>query len=138
MPIPQVQANGILPPGEYYATVDEILIAFPATTSERHELNQALMDAIPAFTKLKTLAPDMILYVDGSFVTNKPSPVDIDILALTNVLDEVQIQDFIAQECPIPATYFDLHADPLQRRHLVKVFTRTRANQPKGIIILQV
>jgi hypothetical protein len=136
MAIPPLLSNGVLPPGEYPATVDEILAAFPSISVERNELNQALQDAIPAFAKLKTIAPDMILYIDGSFLTSKPSPVDVDILVLTDVLDEVQVQDFLNQECPIPATYFDVHADPLNRRYLVNVFTRTRSNQPKGIVVL--
>ncbi len=136
MAIPPLLPHGILPPGEYPATLDEILAAFPSTSVERNELNQALQDASPAFVKLKTIAPDMILYIDGSFLTSKPSPVDVDILILTDMLDEVQVQDFLNQECPIPATYFDVHADPLNRRYLVNVFTRTRSNQPKGIVIL--
>ncbi len=138
MSIPPLQTNGTLPPGEHHATVAEVVGAFPATTSERQELNRALQDAMPAFTRLKTLAPDMIVFIDGSFVTSKPSPNDIDILVLTDVLDEVQVQDFFNQECPIPAIYFDLHADPIGRRHLVNVFTRTRDNRPKGIILLEV
>ncbi len=80
----------------------------------------------------------MVLYIDGSYLTNKTSPVDIDVLILTDVLDEVEVQDFLNQECPVPATYFDVHADPLNRRYLVNVFTRTRSNQPKGIILLLV
>ncbi len=89
MPIPPLQANGTLPPGEHHTTVAEIIAVFPATTIERQELNQALQDIQPALTKLKTLAPDMIAYVDGSYVTSKPSPNDIDLLVLTDAMDEI-------------------------------------------------
>ncbi|GEM_PF-1600066 len=136
VPIPPLQPNGTLPPGEYQATITEIVTMFPPITVERQELNQALQDALPALIKLQTLAPDMIVYIDGSFVTSKQSPNDVDILILTDVFDEIEIRDFFNNECPIPATYFDIHADPVQRRHLVNVFTRTRSNQPKGIIVL--
>jgi len=136
MPIPPLQANGVLPPGEHHATVAEIVLAFPATTVERQELNQALQDIQRALTTLKALAPDVIVYLDGSYVTSKPAPNDIDLLALTDVLDEIQVQEFFARECPIPATYLDIHADPLHRRHLVQVFTHTRTNRPKGILVL--
>lgn len=135
MSIPPLQANGTLPVGEHHATLAELLAAFPATTPERQELNRALQDALPAFQQLKILAPDMIVYVDGSFVTSKRSPVDVDLLILTDALDETQVRDFLDQTCPVPATYFDVHADPLHRRHLLNVFTRTRNNLPKGIVI---
>ena len=138
MPIPPLQANGILPPGEYHATVAEVVAMFPPTTIERQELNQALQDIVPTLKKLQMLAPDLILYIDGSFVTSKHSPNDIDLLVLTDVFDEVQVQDFFVQECPIQATYLDVHADPVLRRYLVNVFTHTRSNQPKGVIILDV
>jgi hypothetical protein len=138
LPIPTLRANGTLPPGEYYATLTEIIAAFPPRSVERQELNQALLDAMPAILLLKTVAPDVIIYIDGGFVTNKASPNDVDVLLLTDMLDEIQIQDFFNQECPVAATYLDLHADPLQRRHLVHVFTRTRNAIPKGIIILDI
>ncbi len=137
MSIPPLQANDVLPPGEHHATIAEIVTAFLATTVERQELNQALQDILPALMKLKLLAPHVIVYLDGSYVTSKPAPNDIDLLALTDVLDEIQVQAFFARECPIPASYLDIHADPLHRRHLVTVFTHTRANRPKGILVVE-
>ena len=98
MPIPPVQANGTLPLGEHHTTVAEIVTVFPATTVERQELNQALQDIQSALTKLKTLAPDMLVYIDGSYVTSKPSPNDIDLLVLTEVIDEIQVQDFFNEK----------------------------------------
>ena len=128
MSIPPLQVNGTLPPGEHLATAAEIVAAFPAMTIERQDLNKALQDAIPALMKLKAIASDMVVYIDGSFITSKPSPNDIDILVLMCWM-RFKIQDFLNQECPIPATYFDVYADPTYRRHLVNVFTRTRDNQ---------
>jgi len=136
MTVPPLQLNGRLPPGEHHATIAEIITAFPALTTEHKELNAALLSLQSALKKLKSLVPDMILYIDGSFVSRKPSPNDIDLLFLTNILDEGEIQDFIRQECPIPFTYFDIHADPIHRRNLVNLFTHTRSNKLKGIIII--
>lgn len=128
--------NGTLPPGEHHATMTEIITAFPPSTPERQELNQALLDALPAFITLKSRAPDIIIYIDGSFVTSKHSPVDIDILVLSDIMDEDQVRAFFHQECTIPATYFDIHADLLRRPFLMNVFTKTRSNVPKGILVL--
>ena len=94
MPIPPLQATGVLPPNEYQATIAEIVLAFPATTVERQDLNQALQDLQRALTTLKTLAPDVIVYLDGSYVTSKPVHNDIDLLALTDVLDEIRRRSF--------------------------------------------
>jgi len=138
MALPPLQTNGTLPPGEHHATFADIVAAFPASTVERQELNQALQDALPAFQKLRLLAPNMIVYINGSYITTKPSPIDIDIAILTDVYNEVQIRAFFDQECPIAATYLDLKADKSTNRQLVRAFTFTRNGQPKGVIILDV
>lgn len=48
-----------------------------------------------ALDKLKAVAPDMVVYLNGSFVTRKPSPNDLDMLILTDHLDEDQIKAFL-------------------------------------------
>jgi hypothetical protein len=136
--IPKLRSDGTLPPGEFHATMDEILLAFPAITPERAALNQALQDALSAMQQVKILAPDLILYIDGSYTTSKPDPNDIDLLFLTSTMTENQIIAFFHRECPISAAYFDIHADPIGRTYLVRFFSATRSLQPKGIIILDV
>jgi hypothetical protein len=89
--IPNLRPDGTLPPGEFHATIAEVLAAFPATTPERTILNQALQDALPTLQHLKIVAPDAIIYLNGSYATTKPDPNDIDLLVLTNQLSENQV-----------------------------------------------
>lgn len=139
MSIPPFQANGTLPPGKHHATIAEILAAFPPFTHERQELNHALQDLVPTLRKLKTMAPDMIIYINGSFVTSKPAPNDIDMLILTDFLTEEQIKAILDQEVPLPYLALDLYADHCtgsSSTNVIAVFSFTRSNRPKGIIIL--
>jgi hypothetical protein len=136
--IPSLRADGTLPPGEYHATLAEVLVAFPATTPERTVLNQALQDALPTLQHLKALASDAIIYLNGSYTTAKRDPNDIDLLVLTNQLTENQVIALFQQECPVAAMSFDIHADPFGQTYLVRFFTQTRTQRPKGIIILDV
>lgn len=136
--IPQLRADGTLPLGEHHATLAEILRAFPANSLERIALNQALQDALPAFQQLKILAPDVIIYINGSFTTAKSDPNDIDVLFLTDLLTENDIIAFLQQTCPLSVMYFDIHADPFGNTYLVQFFSKTRTMRSKGIIILDI
>jgi hypothetical protein len=134
--IPKLRSDGTLPPGVYHASVLDVLAAFPAISPERIALNQALQDALPAFHKLKASAPDVTIYINGSYTTAKRDPNDIDLLFLTAQMSENQIMAFLQHECPLSAIYFDIHADPPGKTYLVQFFSQTRAQRPKGIIVL--
>ena len=136
--IPRLRSDGTLPPGEHHATLTEVLVAFPASSPERIVLNRALQDALPALQKLKFVAPDMIVYVNGSYTTSQSDPNDVDLLFLTDMLTENQIIAFFRQECPISAIYFDIHADSLGQTYLVRFFSATRLLLPKGIVVLDI
>jgi len=139
MSIPPLQANGTLPPGEYHATVAEVVARFPPTTRERQELNQALQDVVLALKKLPSQAPDMIVYINGSFITSKPSPNDIDMLILTDFFAERHIKAYLNQEAPLAFLALDLYAERVTggtSATIINVFSFTRNNRPKGIIVL--
>ncbi len=74
MSIPALQSNGELPPGEHEATLDEIEIVYGKSTIRRKSLMQGLREAADnfAFSGVTTL------WVDGSFVSSKDNPDDID------------------------------------------------------------
>lgn len=63
----------VLPPGVHQATLEEVRTAF-ATNTHRRSLFEGLIEAA---TRLK-LAGCPTLYLDGSYVTGKPHPVDFD------------------------------------------------------------
>ncbi len=84
MPIPQLQQNGLLPTGVHDCSFDDIRATF---TWNQHR--QQLFDNFLIFVKaeLRPAFPDP-LYFDGSFITDKVTPDDTDVvLDLTNAPD---------------------------------------------------
>lgn len=81
MPFPLLNAGGLLPEGVHDSTLDEIRARFGAfQESDRR---------VKLFAKLVELVQTMSasglfeeLLIDGSFVTSKPAPNDIDVLAV--------------------------------------------------------
>jgi len=75
MPIPPLMSHGLLPPGVHDATLPEVGAAFGAANARRQELFEKLGTFIET---AKRFAVFKALYVDGSFVTDKELPGDID------------------------------------------------------------
>lgn len=81
MPIPRLNADGLLPPGIHTATSDEIRQQFGGFQGNDHRPR--------LFVRLAELATAMqrsglfeSLLIEGSFVTAKPVPNDIDLIAV--------------------------------------------------------
>lgn len=75
MPIPPITAEGLLPPGVHDATLHEIEHAFGVRTPRRQELFEKLVDFVEFAQSFSIF---QFLVVDGSFVTDKDAPGDID------------------------------------------------------------
>lgn len=80
MPLPALRPDGTLPPGIHMATLDEVFATFPAVTPQRQALNAALAHAVATVKRLR-LAERIAL--DGSYITHKPAPADVDMIVLT-------------------------------------------------------
>ncbi len=74
MSIPAVQPNGELPPGEHQASLDEIEARYGVSTDCRKLLMQGLRKAASNFE----LSGVSTLWINGSFITDKEEPNDID------------------------------------------------------------
>jgi len=81
MPIPAFNADGLLPTGIFDCTLAEMRACFGAF--------QGSDQRIRLFARLEQLVSAMqrsglfeVLLVDGSFVTAKPAPNDVDLLAV--------------------------------------------------------
>jgi len=84
MSIPQFDSNGVLPLGIYETKIDEIKEYFCSFGNK--ELRQNLFNTFEKYlNELKKHNTEYEIYVDGSFVTNKHEPGDIDILLFFNV-----------------------------------------------------
>jgi len=73
--IPALEPSGLLPPGVHDAAVDEIEAAFGTSNRRREELF-AKLDLFVGFAQSFQLFT--ALFVDGSFLTDKDLPSDID------------------------------------------------------------
>lgn len=74
MPIPELNADGELPPGIHRATLREVEITFGQSNDRRKLLLSGLKSAAQNF-KVGGVSR---IYVDGSFTTEKELPDDID------------------------------------------------------------
>lgn len=81
MPIPDLTSDGLLPRGVHQATLDEVRLSFGSRTPRRVELFNKLVDFVDL---AKTFNIFKVIHIDGSFVTDKDDPGDIDaVLELT-------------------------------------------------------
>jgi hypothetical protein len=76
MPIPPLQYDGFLPPGLHLAEVDEIEDHFGKSTSRRKDLFVHLR----LFVEVARYCGALRMFVNGSFVTAKAEPEDVDVV----------------------------------------------------------
>jgi len=81
MPFPLLNAGGLLPEGVHDSTLDEIRARFGAfqESDRRVKLFAKLVELVQAVS-VSGLFEELL--IDGSFVTGKPAPNDIDVLAV--------------------------------------------------------
>ena len=78
--------NGVLPDGTYHASLSEIWQVFdhPRSTT-RPRLNQALQHASALIWAKDSLAT---IFVDGSYITDKIDPIDVDLAVRSDIWDD--------------------------------------------------
>lgn len=76
--IPPFNEDGYLPPGIYRATLEEIATRF----GQESELRQAQMESLRWLIDLARRAGIQRIVVNGSFVTDKLEPNDVDCVLL--------------------------------------------------------
>lgn len=74
MPIPVLTSSGELPPGIYIATLSEVENKFGKSNKRR----QLLMKGLKKVLKIFKVADVSKVFIDGSFITDKEEPDDID------------------------------------------------------------
>ena len=77
MPLPEFNAEGDLPPGVHRATIQEVVASFSGSTPARRQCTRNLTH-VHELVK-STGHPDRFV-IFGSYVTDKPSPNDIDLI----------------------------------------------------------
>jgi hypothetical protein len=142
MPIPELNTEGLLPEGVYDCTLDEIGARFG-----RFQMTDR---RIWLFEKLRELVEEerqaglaIELFVDGSFVNDKPEPNDIDLVIVLpadyNFTSELPPFRYNAtSQAQVRRRYrFDVYfvrqnsTEYHERRYF---FQKTREDQRKGIL----
>ena len=140
MSIPLFNENGELPDGEYVVSLDEIETKFGCSNEQRRRLMQGLRAATANFRKANVRK----LWIDGSFITDKENPNDIDGVWETNEEIYLDLLDpvFLGSREAMKDKYgLDFFPDVIEVGSGLPfpVFFRTnRDNQPKGILVVQI
>lgn len=82
MPIPELDMDGYLPPGVHECTVEEVEEAFGKfrTTDQRPRLFEKLKQYLGELSRWG-VAKEVV--IDGSFVTKKEAPTDVDLIVVS-------------------------------------------------------
>ena len=139
MSIPPLRKNGELPPGEHQASVDQVEWVFGCSTERRKSLMRGLRDAI------SNLASSGVrkLWINGSFVTDKDEPNDIDgcweytPLVDTEVLDPVFLRSRKDMKAKYGLDFFISNlAEAESGLPFPEFFQVNRDGEPKGIVVV--
>ena len=85
MPIPRFNQYGLLPPGIYEASMEDVVQGLGFTPRRQELLSSGLRFVCGELSAVGVT--DVV--VDGSFVSWKPSPADIDGYVVTRLRSEV-------------------------------------------------
>jgi hypothetical protein len=141
MNIPEFDKNGELPPGEHLVTIEQVGKNFGSSNTRRIALMNGLQAAIENFKE----AGIKKIWIDGSFVTSKFEPNDIDGCweydegVNLKILDPVFLQ---RSRLPMKAKY-GLEFFPASIIEgatglpFPRFFQLNRDAQPKGILVLK-
>jgi len=135
MPFPEFTADGRLPPGIYRGTADEIAERFCRSSERRQYLEEPLRLLVQIAINSETIA----LYLNGSFVTDKQNPRDIDgVIVLPDAFDTTgelaQKLRQLHRDYGLDIERVAAH-DTEERDYLLKDFFGTdREGKPRGLV----
>jgi hypothetical protein len=134
--IPQFRVNGYLPPGIHKATLREFEKRFCEQTAERRELFVKFGNLLSLLEKHKNMILHII--IDGSFVTLKPNPGDMDIILI--LAKDFDFESPEALRLQRAKAVFNIHLVPLleemqsEIRSWTDFFGHDRERRPRGLV----
>jgi len=135
VPVPALTPGGLLPPGVHNATEDEVVAAFCSSTSSRRELERPFRELVAVARASRALA----LYINGSFVSDKPHPGDIDAVVVLPKNFDTNGDEANRIRALHQAHAFDIErvrdGDHESLDYLLHVFFgHDRNNRPRGLV----
>jgi hypothetical protein len=128
--IPPLNELGYLPAGIHLATLEEVSVVFGVGSQERQELMQSLRWLVEMCKRDDVLR----LIVNGSFVTAKPDPEDVDCVLLggkTFGTNGISLHEW---RTPIPFIHLEIGDAIIFEAYATEVFGTDLNLRPKGVI----
>ena len=134
--IPDFNKHGNLPAGIYKESIDDIEKWFGLNSKKRISLFSTFNNFLELIMPFKTNIKQIIL--DGSFVTTKENPGDIDciILIKNNTRFTPEIVDKLVNAKKLYNIHLFIHEERNIKKYndLLAFFSRNRNLKPKGVI----
>ena len=130
--IPPFDANGNLPPGTHPATIAEVVERFSRPRSlARHRRTTSLQSLYD-----QTAVLHQGLYINGSYITSKLAPNDVDIaIILPPGFDVARVQRIARRFADLDV--FPCYADTPRLASLVSRWSQDRDDNQKGLIYIE-
>ena len=137
MTLPPRLVDGTLPPGQHQiARLDVILAAFPGTTARRQLLDAALRRLVEVVSRL---AMATRLVIDGSYITGKAEPEDIDIALLsTGAGETATLQRLQAEGVDLVLLDVFVATSHTGFDGWVQFFSASRTGHDRGVVLLAI
>jgi hypothetical protein len=128
--IPEFNDDGYLPPGIHTATLEEIAARF----GRGSELRRAQIQSLGWLVDLARRAGAKRLIINGSFVTDRPEPNDVDCALLTGpgFPSDPQAEEELLNG--LPFIELDLVGEDQFRILTERFFATDRRAVPKGMV----
>ena len=128
--IPPFDKNGYLPPGIHPATLDEIQERFGSSSEMRKELMRSLRWLVDLVRSDDVRR----LIVNGSFVTAKPEPEDVDCVLLIGPTFGQHGVDMDEWRAPLPYIHLEIADQGIFDDYVNDVFASDTIMRLKGMI----
>jgi hypothetical protein len=129
--IPEFNENGYLPPGVHKATIDEVLERFGHGSEDREACGQSLQWLLPICRR----AGIVRLIINGSFVTDRREPQDVDCVLLAGRTYDRNSEATFMLRVGLPYLSLEIVESPDELDYFVtEVFGSDRHGKVKGTL----
>jgi len=129
LPIPSLNEHGLLPDGLHECTAEEVRATFGVfNASDRRP--RLFRDLERYLSEVQAAGIGKYLVVDGSFVTHKPDPSDIDVLLV--------LRDDLDINCPVPPFEYNARSKKYVKREYGLDFYVGFENDPSSTRMMEV
>ena len=132
--LPEFNEDGNLPPGIHRSTLDEVVARFGTGSADR----QAGIAELCEFVPWAREAGIKRLLVDGSFVTCKESPNDVDVVILASDEQPEEGQAALDSAVRWPFLHIQVAADSADfEAWALTDFAKDKQDRPRGVVEIE-